>query len=387
MKANKICIIATIPGTIKTFVLDTAKYLYKEAGYDITIVCNYDETLAELIPWYIKYKPVKMKRGVSLHGFGAIFSLLRLFKKEKFDLVQYSTPNASFYAAIAAKVANIPIRLYCQWGILYVGFSGFKHKILKLLEKTTCACSTFIEPDSFGNLEFSRKEGLYPASKSAVVGFGSSKGVDLKRFEIAQKKQWKDEIDQKYHLSEDLFRIGFVGRITRDKGINELFGAMQQFLQRHPKSVLLMIGPREVNGTVNQELFAWSQRESRILYCGNTTEVQKYYASMDVLVLPSYREGLPNVVLEAQAMGVPVVVSDIPGAVNAMENGKTGIVVKKGSVKSLYHALDNLKADKSLLEQMGKKGRLYIEDQFDQEVVFKNILKDRNRLLGNKEGE
>src|SRR5699024_10039368 len=109
-------------------------------------------------------------RGISLTGLSAIYKMIKIFRKEKFDIVQYSTPNVSAYASLAAKISNIPIRLYCQWGIAYVGFSGVKRKLFKFIEKKICDFSTWIEPDSYGNLKFSHKEGLYTTSKSSVIG-------------------------------------------------------------------------------------------------------------------------------------------------------------------------------------------------------------------------
>lgn len=127
---KKICFVTTIPMTIKAFVLDTAKYLHEKGDFDISFICNNDEEFAASLPEYIHYYPVSMERGISLGGFKAMFTMKRIFKEQKFDLVQYSTPNASCYASLAAWLAKIPARLYCQWGIAYVGFSGIKGRFL-----------------------------------------------------------------------------------------------------------------------------------------------------------------------------------------------------------------------------------------------------------------
>lgn len=121
--------------TIKAFVLDTAKYLHEKGDFDISFICNNDEEFVASLPEYIHCYSVSMERGISLGGFKAMFAMKRIFKEQKFDLVQYSTPNASCYASLAAWLAKIPVRLYCQWGIAYVGFSGIKRKIFKLEEK------------------------------------------------------------------------------------------------------------------------------------------------------------------------------------------------------------------------------------------------------------
>ena len=171
---KKVCFVTTVPATIDSFILETAKYIHNETDWDISFICDEDVDFSNRLPEYIHYFPVQMKRGISLSGASALCKMVSIFKKEKFDMVQYSTPNASLYAAVAAKIAKIPVRLYCQWGLVYVGFSGIKRKIFKIIEKIVCGLSTWIEPDSFGNLDFAHKEGLYPQNKGSVVWNGCS---------------------------------------------------------------------------------------------------------------------------------------------------------------------------------------------------------------------
>ena len=380
---KKICFITTISATLKVFVIDTATYLYENGEYDFTFICDTDEEFAGTLPYYFNYIPVSMKRGISISGIGAILKMLSLFKKEKFDMVQYSTPNASFYASIAAKLAGVPVRLYCQWGIVYVGFSGLKRKVFKAIEKIVCFFSTWIEPDSFGNLSFSRLEGLYTEQKSSVVWNGSASGVNLKKFDILYKDKWRKEIRSKYDIADTIFVMGFVGRITRDKGVNELFVACNEFFEEHPNSALMLLGDKEKSETIDDEFYQWSIAEQRVIYCGITNEVEKYLSAMDVFILPSYREGFGSVVIEAEAMGVPVIVTDIPGPTGAMLNGETGLVVKKADVESLKKAMIFLMKDSKKRQEMGKKGHSFVNDNFDSLKLIEYILQDRNRLLEN----
>ena len=194
---KKICYITTVSTTIKSFIIDSAKYMHKKGKYDITFMCNPDDKFEVELPEYIHFIPVKMKRGIGFDGLNVIMQLYKIFKKEKFDLIQYSTPNASLYSSIAGKLAKIKVRLYCQWGIRYVGFTGVKREIFKILEKITCKNSTWIEPDSFGNLKFSYKEKLYTDKKSSVIWNGSAGGVNLEKFDITKKEIWRKEIQYK----------------------------------------------------------------------------------------------------------------------------------------------------------------------------------------------
>lgn len=380
----KVCFVTTISLTLKTFVLDFAKTMHETGDFEIHFICDYDAAFEKKLPEYIHYKPISMKRGISFDGMKAIYEMYQYFKKERFDLVQYSTPNASCYAAIAAKMAGIPSRLYCQWGIAYVGFKGLKRKIFRQIEKVVCLCSTKVEPDSFGNLHFSHDEGLYPASKSCVIWNGSASGVNLQKFDISCKDGWGEEIRSRYSVPQDAIVIVFVGRITRDKGINELFESVRKLMELRNDVYLLLVGGLEINESVNPELYQWSKMERRVIYSGYTTEVEKYLAASDIYVLPSYREGFGSAVVEAEAMGVPVIVSDIPGPTDAMKDGLTGLITPKADAQKLYEKLLFLCEDRDLCEEFGNQGVLFARNSFDQKKLFALMLDDRYTLIGKK---
>jgi len=377
----KICFVTTVSLTLKSFVLDFAKAMHETGDFEIHFVCDYDESFEKMLPEYIHYKPISMKRGVSFDGLKAISEMAKYFKKEKFDLVQYSTPNAACYASIAAKLVGIPCRLYCQWGIAYVGFNGIKRQIFKLIERIVCFCSTKIEPDSFGNLRFSREEGLYGANKSDVIWNGSASGVNLNKFNILKKEQWRSEIRGKYAIPAEATVYVFIGRITRDKGINELFEASKALISQKNDVYLLLVGSMEKNETVDSTLYDWSQSEQRVIYCGYTNEVEKYLAASDVFLLPSYREGFGSVVVEAEAMGVPVIVSDIPGPTDAMIDGKTGLLTPKADATKLFDNMLHLYENQSLREEYSKNGVELARESFEQNELFKRMIEDRRSMI------
>ena len=378
---KKICFVTTISMTLKAFVLDTAKYLHENGGYDISFICNDDEQFAAFLPEYIHYYPIPMERGISLGGLKAMRAIKKIFKEQKFDIVQYSTPNAACYASLAAWMAKIPVRLYCQWGIAYVGFQGIKRKIFKLEEKMVCKLSTWVEPDSFGNLSFSHKEGLYPENKGSVIWNGSASGVNLKKFDVSHKDEWKEEIRKKYNIPENAKVFVFIGRVTKDKGINELFSATKKLFEEYKDAYLLMVGPNENSGSVDQELYDWSVNEKRVIYCGFTNEVEKYLSASDVYVLPSYREGFGSAVIEAESMQVPVIISNISGPTDAMQENVTGLVVKKGSAEDLLKAMSQLYKNSDLRARLGKNAFEFAVKNFEQKELFRRILEDRNELV------
>lgn len=379
---KKICFITTTPGTLEAFVFPLAEYLHTYTDWEITFITGMDEDYVKPLPDGVRMLKVHMHRGMSFDGLNAIRELKAIFKREKFDLVQYSTPNASLYASVAAKLSGIPVRLYCQWGLAYVGFQGFKRKVFKMIEKTVCRLSTWVEPDSRGNLRFSHEAGLYPEKKGSVIWNGSAAGVKLDKFDLSQKPSWRKTIRETSGIPADAMVYGFIGRITGDKGVNELFAAYRQILAEMPDSWLLVVGSTDKSGSMNEELLAWAESEPHVLFFGWTDVVEQYMAAMDVFILPSYREGFGAVVVEAESMGLPVIVSDIPGPTDGMREGETGLIVKKADVETLVDAMRCLGSDKELRDKFAANARPFIEKSFEQSELMRRIMEDRKRLMG-----
>lgn len=378
---KKICFVTTISSTLKAFVLKTAEYIHKNTDWDISFICNYDEEFKKSLPDYIHYIPVKMERGISIAGIKAMLEMRKIFIREKFDLIQYSTPNASLYAAIAGKFAKIPVRLYCQWGMIYVSFSGIKRKVFKLIEKVVCGLSTHIQPDSISNLHFSHDEGLYPQNKGSVIWNGSACGVNLEKFNVTKKEEYRNEIRAKYNLSSNDFVYGFVGRITRDKGVNELFEAFKKVSEENKNAYLLMVGNTEQDGTIQNELYEWSQSCENVIFTGFTTEVEKYLSAMDTYILPSYREGFGMGVVEAEAMGVPVIVTDIPGPIDAIVKDVTGKAIPVKNSVALKDVMNEMLHNHADIEAYGKVAIKHVTENFEQKQFLEKVLIDRRRLL------
>ena len=324
-----------------------------------------------------------MKRGINPGGVLSIINLYGYFKKERFDIIQYATPNASFYAAIAGKMASIKHRIYSQWGLVYLGCHGIKYRLLKSLEKLTCSCSTIIQPDSPEHLDICiNKEKLFPRAKGYVIGNGSACGIDLSKFDYSKRELWKRTIRNKYGIPLDSFVIGYVGRVTRDKGINELFAAMKMLLSQDLSVFLIVVGPDEVQRGIDNDLYLWAKNSSQIIFTGFSNETEQFYSAMDICVLPSYREGFPTAPIEAQAMGVPVIVTDIPGPGDALIPNKTGYVIEARSSKALYEKCKYVFENKEKNKTMGESAHSFIVDKFEQNCLFDKIIIDRKHLMG-----
>ena len=378
---KKICFVATTTYALSVFVLKLAKRILETTDWQITFISVPDEAFAASLPEGIRYIPVNMGRGVSFDGLKVCAKLKKIFKQEKFDFVQYSTPNAACYASIAAKMAKVPVRIYCQWGMVYVGFSGVKRKIFKTIEKIICKCSTVIEPDSFGNRAFCISEGLYSAEKSRVIKNGSACGVPFDKFDASKKDVWRREIRALYGIPDNAYVYGFVGRITVDKGVNELFEAYRGIEKENENTYMILIGKKDKVETIVPELYEWAQTRPNVVFCGFQDHVEKYLAAMDVYILPSYREGFGMGVIEAEAMKVPAIVTDIPGPNEAVVENETGLFVPVKDAKALRYAMERLLKDREAGERMGERGREFVLENYEQNALFEAIIADRKELM------
>lgn len=375
---KKICYVVTIPLTIRAFFIPQLKYL-ADNGFDVSVICSPDDTLQEELGEKVRFIPVDMPRGLSVTGsIKAIKELSKVFKKEKFDLVQYSTPNAALYASIAAKKVGIKIRNYHLMGFRYLGAGKLGQVILKAMEKFTCKLSTSIECVSNSNLELGVKENIFPLEKAMVVWNGSTGGVDLNRFDINHKQEWRDAVRNEYGISEDIVVFGFVGRVTKDKGIDELLEAYKMIIEKQDNTKLVIIGDFEAEENLNQELLSWSRVCESVTYISSKTDIERYFAAIDILVLPSYREGFGNVVIEAQAMGVPVIVSNIPGPIDAIDN-KLAKTVRVKDKDDLYKAMYNFLQDD--YAQLGIESHNFVRDNFCSNELSARILNQKRELL------
>ena len=376
---KKICYVTTISVTIRAFFIPQLKYL-AENGYDVSIICSPDEMLKEDLGESIHYLPVKISRGIEPKTiFGTVSELKKIFKREKFDMVQYSTPNAAFCASIAARLAKIKVRNYHLMGLRYLGMRGLMRIVFKELERFTCKLSTDIECVTASNIELAVSQHIFKREKAVVVGNGSTGGVDLKKFDAKNRELLRRAVRQELLIDDEKFVFGFVGRITRDKGVNELLKAFSELKKGYK---LLIAGDVENIDTIDAELWQYAQNSDNIIILNSVPDIEKYYAAMDILVLPSYREGFGMVIAEAEAMATPVIVSNIPGCVDAMQDGITGLTVNVGDSEDLRRKMEYLSQNPEILILMSKAAEKLIAEKFDSEKLLKEILKRKQSLIG-----
>ena len=381
VKRKKICFVTTISLTIKSFLIDFGRYLSENENYDVTFICNTDVSMYEYETEHIHYIPVKMKRGIAFDGLSVIWHLCKIFKREKFDIVQYSTKNASVYTCIAASMAGIKTRIYCQWGMMFVAMHGIKRYLIKASELLISGLATDIESESFSIYNAALKEKVYTAKKACVVWNGSACGVNLDGYDISKREQWRKEIRKRYNIPTDAVVFGWCGRITRDKGHNELFSAFRALNKTDKNTRLLMVGSYDNVETIDKELFDWAQSCPEVIFTGYSKEVPKMYSAMDVFCSLSYREGFGLVVIEAAAMGLPGIVTDVPGQIDTHVNMETGISVHAKDVASVVDAMIFYISNPEKRITMGREARKQVEKKYSQKILFKKLAEHRDKLI------
>ncbi len=382
-KKRKICFVTTVSLTMKTFVVETAKYLHEQMGWDITLICSPDDAFAESLPEYLHYIPVPMNRGMDLSALKSIRQFVKIFKREKFDLVQYSTPNAACYASIAARLAKVPVRLYAQWGIRYVGMTGMARKIFRTIEKMVCRNSTHIRSVSPMNRAFGIEEKLYKPEKVKVVGNGGTIGVSLQDYDLSKKTGWRKSVREEYKIGEGDTVFGFAGRVSADNGCEELLQAFRQTAENNQNCKLLIVGPVEDNCGVDSALLQWAKDTPRVVFTGkvNNSDMKRFYAAMDVLVHPTYREGFGMVIQEAGALAVPVITTRIPGASEVMVEGESCLLVEPKNAEELAVTMSKVCTGEMDIARLGQAAYERTEKLYARPVMLENQRKDYEGLF------
>lgn len=376
----KICGITTRSGTAKIMV-PTLTYV-AEKGYDSYLICQPCNNFSNGAIAPITYIPVEMGRGAvsPMEVLKCTYRLYKIFKQQKFDIVQYASSNAGLYASIAAWMAHVPVRIFCQWGIPYTDYTGMKLKFFKFMEYFTCLLSTSVQPDSHLNREWAIKEGLFKPKKGVVLGKGSAQGVSLKRFDIQKKTIWREEIRKQYQIPEEVKVFCFVGRIVPQKGVNELMEAFIR-IDRNDTYLFILGAPDEIN-SLDQELLTKIKKKKNVVFTGAVSDPERYVAASDYLVLPSYREGFPNTILEAGALGIPSIVTRINGMIDLIVEGKTGFVCEIKSADTLYCAMTKaLTQTNEEYKTMSYNVYTTVKNDFDAEYIKECFYNNRQELI------
>ena len=383
-KKPKICIVTTMDSSM--YVLYPGFFpLLAKRGFEVTGICADGPWVEKIRKLELRLITVPMARGFApWSDLKGLWKLYRIFRRRRFDIVHYSTPKAALLSAVAGRLARCPALIYTLRGLGYEAFGGPARAIGKFCEKIACRLPDRIITISGSLKAHVAEENLVSKERIEVLGAGSSKGVDLDEFRRSEERIANGrKIKQSLGINDDELVIGCLGRMTEEKGVLELLSAFRSLRTTHPNVHLLLMGHKD-------QRKPFSPETSQLLSASPDTHVldfhdnvPDYIAAMDILVLPSYREGFGNALIEASAMRVPVVASDIPGCRDAVLPGMTGLLVKPRDAKELEKALAELIENPDRRAVMGQNGERWVRENFDRNMVWGRLIQVYEQVLAN----
>lgn len=376
-KQIKIIRATTVPMSLTAFCSGMLKELSEK--YEVLAVSSPGEDLEKVATREdVKTIAVPMERHISLtKDLKSLLSMIRVFCKEKPTMVHSMTPKAGLICMMAAWLTRVPVRIHTFTGLVFPTATGLKRKVLMFTDKLTCACATHIIPEGEGVKNDLLNNGI-TKKPLKILGYGNVRGVDMEYYSRRQ------EVMEKAHeIKKDIFTFVFVGRIVKDKGINELCEAFDK-LSGFTTARLLLVGPFEDNlDPVSEKTRTIIKNYPSIEAVGPKfgDDLFAYYAASDCFVMPSYREGFPNTVLEAGAMSLPSIVTDINGSREIIIEGENGLIVPSHDSNALFEAMLQMMNDKDAREKMASNARKMIADRFEQGFVRKCLYDFYDEIL------
>lgn len=369
---KKFFITTTIPLTFIFF--KGQPQLWKEE-YDVCAISSEPDNLKKFAEEEgIRCKHIPMKREISL--FADVVSLFRwiwLLLKERPYIVHGNTPKASLLSMVAAWLTRRPVRIYMCHGLRYQGTQGKLRKLLMAMEKIACSCATHVIGVSKGVADIMVSDGLCKKEKMMVVGHGSAGGVDMEKF---NPNKVEHDVRNELGIPNDAFVFAFVGRIVGDKGVNELVGAFNRINEKNHNTHLLLVGPKEsVQDPINANTAAIIEKNSSIHAVGMQLDVRPYLKAANAFVLPSYREGFGMVLIEAGAMGLPCITTNITGCNEIIIPRENGAIVEPRDEEALYKEMKKWVENPDIVKTMAAKSRKMVEDRYECHKVWEEYYK------------
>lgn len=377
----KIAHITTIDIAIRVLLLNQLKSL-QEAGFEVYGISAPGPEVEAIEAAGIKHIPVPLTRRFDpLADLIALKELYRVLRRERFTIVHTHTPKPGLLGQLAARMAGVPLIVNTIHGFYFhENMSARKQQFYITLEKIAARCSHSILSQNQEDIQTAVRTNICRPEKIQYLG----NGIDVRRFDrncLAAEPMTR--LRQQLKLTNEHQVVGFVGRLVREKGIPELLQAAKIILQQRPLTKFLFVGPldEEKSDAFSPETASEYGIADACIFTGLREDMPELYALMDVFVLPSHREGFPRSPMEASAMRVPSVVTDIRGCREVIENGQNGFLVPLGDVTALAQAILKLLGDPALALRMGEAGRAKALASFDEQLVFRRVKSEYARLL------
>ena len=339
----------------------------QQKGYEVVSVSSPGPELERLRALGVKTIEVPMERRMSpTKDLKSLWGLIKVFRQERPYMVHSMTPKAGLLCMMAAWLTRVPRRIHTFTGLVWPTSTGLSRRVLMLTDWLTCACATHIIPEGEGVKHDLQQHITRKPMK--VLGYGNVRGVDMQRFSRRPEVMaMADEIRK-----DDTFTFLFVGRIVGDKGMNELMQAFKQLQAECPNVRLLLVGPFEENlDPLKPKAMEEIKNNPGIEHVGpkHGDELLAHYAASDCFVFPSYREGFPNTVMEAGAMDLPCIVTDINGSREIIVNGENGVIIPSKDAEALYQAMKAIVTNKAQTIHYAAQARQMIAERFEQSFV------------------
>ena len=374
--------VTTVPESLNILLRGQHKFMSTN-GFEVIGISSAGNALYEVSQEEeIRVIEINMSRKITpIKDFLSVYNLYKLIKKEKPIIVHSHTPKAGAVAMMAAKIANVPIRLHTVAGLPLMEAKGIKRKLLNFVEKVTYACATKVYPNSKGLYDFIVEEELISSIKMKIIANGSSNGIDTSYFDSERiSENQREEFLTRLIIQKKNFVFIFVGRLVGDKGINELIDAFARIKDSNVK--LLLVGGLESDlDPLKSETIHEIDKNKNIISVGFQKDVRPYFAISHCLVFPSYREGFPNVVLQAGAMGLPSIVSNINGCNEIIQEGINGSIIPSKDRESLYTVMHKIISDEAWRKQLAGNARDIIVSHYEQKLVWDALLIEYKHLL------
>ena len=385
---KKLIRITTVPLSLKVLLKGQLRFMASN-GFDVKGVSSEGEELREVHENEgIAVEAITMSRKITpFQDLKSLWQMWNFLRKEKPQIVHTHTPKAGIIGMLAARLAGVPHRLHTVAGLPLMEAIGTKRKILNFVEKLTYSSATRVYPNSKGLYDFILQNNFTQSNKLKIIANGSSNGINTTFFSPAQVSEIeKVALREKLNIQPDDFVFVFVGRIVSDKGINELIKAFSELQAAENNEQigikLLLVGGLESDlDPLNPETLAEINQNRDIISVGFQQDVRPFFAIADALAFPSYREGFPNVVMQAGAMGLPSIVSDINGCNEIIVEGENGLIIPPKNVEKLKEKMLTLAKDKNLYAKLKENSRRMIENRYEQSVVWKALLEEYEGLL------
>lgn len=376
---KKFFITTTIP---ETFVFFKGNLAFLNEVFDICAISSQKDKLEKVgEDEGVRTHYIPMSRPVSLlNDISCLFRFLWFFIKEKPDIVHGNTPKASFLSMIASKITSVKIRIYMCHGLRYQGTSGIMKWLLMRMEKLTCTCANEVICVSKGVRDTLIVDGICPPEKAVVIHHGSAGGIDMKRFELNIESN--RDIKKELGIGPSDFVYIYVGRIVQDKGINELVSAFVKLQASKESLHLILIGPEEADlNPISEQTRNQIYTSKNIHALGRQNDIRSFMMCSDAFVLPSYREGFGMVLIEAGALGLPCISTDISGCNEIIVSGENGEIIPPRDENALYEKMKEWVEQPEKLAAMASKARGMVESRFEQSMVWNALLLEYKRLL------